>query len=61
LETTEKIKKLVQEAIRRRMNSGYACYHSFQDLLSSHQLYKNLKNLKIVYENYKCTYDSSWM
>jgi hypothetical protein len=32
-----------QEEIKRRMNSGNACYHSGQNLLSSHLLSKNLK------------------
>jgi hypothetical protein len=30
---------LIQEEIKRRMNSGNACYHSIQNLLSS-QIYK---------------------
>jgi hypothetical protein len=34
---------LIHEEIKRRLNSGNACYHSVQDLLSSHQLPKNLK------------------
>jgi hypothetical protein len=34
---------LVQEEIKRRLNSGNACYHSAQNLLSSHLLSKNLK------------------
>jgi hypothetical protein len=34
---------LIQEEIKRRLNSGNACYHSVQDLLSSCLLSKNLK------------------
>jgi hypothetical protein len=34
---------LIQEEIKRRLNSGNACYHSVQNLLSSHLLPKNLK------------------
>jgi hypothetical protein len=34
---------LIQEEIKRRMNSGNACYHSVQSLLSSRLLSKNLK------------------
>jgi hypothetical protein len=35
---------LIQEDIKRRMNSGNACYHSVQNLLSSRLLSKRLKN-----------------
>jgi hypothetical protein len=34
---------LIQEEIERRLNSGNACYHSVQSLLSSHLPSKNLK------------------
>jgi hypothetical protein len=34
---------LIQEKIKRRLNSGNACYHSVQNLLSSRLLSKNLK------------------
>jgi hypothetical protein len=34
---------LIQEEIMRRLNSGNACYHSVQNLLSSRLLSKNLK------------------
>jgi hypothetical protein len=34
---------LFQEEIKRRLNSGSACYHSVQNLLSSHLLSKNVK------------------
>jgi hypothetical protein len=34
---------LFQEEIKSRLNSGNACYHSVQNLLSFHLLSKNLK------------------
>jgi hypothetical protein len=34
---------LIQEEIKRRQNSGNACYHSVQNRLSSRLLSKNLK------------------
>jgi hypothetical protein len=34
---------LIQEEIKRRLNSGNACYHSVQNLLSSRLLFKNIK------------------
>jgi hypothetical protein len=34
---------LIQEEIKRRLNSGNACYHSAQKCLSSRLLRKNLK------------------
>jgi hypothetical protein len=40
---TETNQNLIQEEIKRRMNSGNACYHSFQNLLSSCLLSKNVK------------------
>jgi hypothetical protein len=43
LGTTVTYQNLIQEEIKRRMNSGYACYHSVQNLLSSRLLSKNLK------------------
>jgi hypothetical protein len=36
-------KNLVREEIKRRLNSGNACYHSVQNLLSSHLLSTNVK------------------
>jgi hypothetical protein len=33
----------IQEEIRRRVNSGNVCYHSDQNLLSTHLLSKNVK------------------
>jgi hypothetical protein len=43
LGTTVTNQNLIQEEIKRRPNSGNACYHSVQNLLSSHLLSKNLK------------------
>jgi hypothetical protein len=33
----------IQEEIKRRLNSGNACYYSVQNLLSSHLLFKNVR------------------
>jgi len=33
----------IQEEIMSRLKSGYACYHSVQNILSSNLLTKNLK------------------
>jgi hypothetical protein len=43
LEMTVTNQNLIQEEIKRRLNSGNACYHSVQNLLSSRLLSKNLK------------------
>jgi hypothetical protein len=40
---TIKNRNLVQEEIKRRLNSGNACYHSVQNHLSSRLLCKNIK------------------
>jgi hypothetical protein len=37
---------LILKEIKRRLNSGNACYHSVQNLLSSHLLWKNI-NIRI--------------
>jgi hypothetical protein len=34
---------MIQEEIKRRLNSGNACYHSVQNLLPSPLLWKNVK------------------
>jgi hypothetical protein len=34
---------MIQEEIKRRLNSGNACYQSVQNILSSHLLSKNVK------------------
>jgi hypothetical protein len=41
--TTVTNKNFIQEEIKRRLNSGNACYHSGQNLLSFRLLSKNLK------------------
>jgi hypothetical protein len=46
LGTTVTNQDLIQEEIKKRLNSGNACYHSVQNLLSSHLLSKNL-NIRI--------------
>jgi sorting nexin-29 len=43
LGTTITDQNLIQEEIKRRLNSGNACYHSIQTLLSFRLLSKNLK------------------
>jgi hypothetical protein len=43
LGTTMTDQNLIQEEIKMRLNSGNACYHSVQNLLSSHLLFKNIK------------------
>jgi hypothetical protein len=43
LGTTVTNQNLIEEEIKRRLNSGNACYHSVQNFLSSHLLSKNLK------------------
>jgi hypothetical protein len=40
---TVTIQNLIQEEIKRRLNSGNACYHSVQNLLSSYLLSKSIK------------------
>jgi hypothetical protein len=37
------ILRVLQEEIKRRFNSGNACYHSVQNLLSSRLLSRNIK------------------
>jgi hypothetical protein len=43
LGTTITNQNLIQEEIKRRLNSGNACNHSVQNLLSSRLLSKNIK------------------
>jgi hypothetical protein len=43
LGTTVTNQNLIQKEIMRRLNSGNACYHSVQNLLSSHLLLRSLK------------------
>jgi hypothetical protein len=42
LGTTITNENLIQEEIKMRLNSGNACYHSVQNLLSSRLLFKTL-------------------
>jgi hypothetical protein len=44
LGTTVTNQNLIQEKIKRRLNSGNSCYHSVQNILSSRLLSKNLNN-----------------
>jgi hypothetical protein len=41
--TTLKNRKLIQEEIKSGLDSGNACYHSLQNLLSSRLLSKNVR------------------
>jgi hypothetical protein len=41
--TTVTNRNLIQDQIKRRLNSGNVCYHSVQTLLSSRLLSKNIK------------------
>jgi hypothetical protein len=43
LGTTITNENMIRDEIKRRLNSGNACYHSVQNLLSSRLLSKNLK------------------
>jgi hypothetical protein len=43
LGTTVTNQNLIWEEIKKRLNPGNACYHSVQNLLSSHLLSKNVK------------------
>jgi hypothetical protein len=43
LGTTTTNQNLIQEEIKRRLNSGNACYHSVQNFLPSRLLPKNIK------------------
>jgi hypothetical protein len=43
LGTTLKNRNYIQEEIKNKVRSGYACYHSVQNLLSSSLISKNLK------------------
>jgi sorting nexin-29 len=44
---------LIQDEIKMRLNSGYACYHSVQNFLSSCLLSKNVK-VRIYKTNFAC-------
>jgi hypothetical protein len=43
LRTTVTNENLIHEEIKSRLNSGNMCYHSVQNLISSHLLPKNVK------------------
>jgi hypothetical protein len=43
LGTTISNQNLIQEEIKRRLNSGNGCYHSVQNLLYSRLLFENIK------------------
>jgi hypothetical protein len=43
LGTTVINQNFIQEEIKRRLNSGNACYHSVENILYSHLLSKNVK------------------
>jgi hypothetical protein len=43
LVTTVANKNLIQEEIKKKLNSGNACYHSVQKILFSRLLTKNIK------------------
>jgi hypothetical protein len=43
-ETRVANQNLIQEKIKRRLNSGYVCYHSAQNLLSFHLLSRNVQD-----------------
>jgi hypothetical protein len=58
LATTVTNQKLIQEEIKRRLNSGNACYHSVQNLLSS-RLSKNVKVRNI--QDYNFARGSVWV
>jgi hypothetical protein len=53
LGTTVTNQNLIQEEIKRRLNSGNACYHSVQNLLSSRAV-KKFKNWNIQDYNFAC-------
>jgi hypothetical protein len=43
LETILNNQNFIQEEIKRRLNTGTACYHSAQNLMSSNLLFKHVK------------------
>jgi hypothetical protein len=55
LETTVTNQYLIQEEIKRRLNSGGACYHLVQSLLSSRLLSKTQK-LEYRELNFICSF-----
>jgi hypothetical protein len=59
LGTTVTNQNLIQEEIKRRLNSGNACYHSVQELLASRLLSKNVKVRNI--KDYNFASGSIWV
>jgi hypothetical protein len=54
LGTTISNQNLIQEEIKRSLNSGNAFYHSVQNLLSSCMLSKNIKiRIRGVFKKYR--------
>jgi hypothetical protein len=51
---------LIQEDIETRLNSGNACYHSIQNLLSSRLLSKDVK-IRIYKTTYNFACGSVWV
>jgi hypothetical protein len=58
LGTTVTNQNLIKEEIKRRLNSGNACYHSVKSLLSCRLLSKNVK-IRIYKTN--CACGSVWV
>jgi hypothetical protein len=54
LGTTITNQNLIQEEIKRRLNSSNTCYHLVQNLLSSRLLSKNVQNYSIRNYNFAC-------
>jgi hypothetical protein len=54
LGTTVTNQNLIQEEIKRRLNSSNACYHSVHNLLSSRLLSKNIKTEIYKTINFAC-------
>jgi hypothetical protein len=54
LGTTIRNKNLIQEEIKRGLNFGSICYHSVQNLSSSHLLSKNVKIRLCETINFAC-------
>jgi hypothetical protein len=58
LGTTITNRNLIQEEIKRRLNSGNACYHSVQNVLSARLLSKNIE-IRIHIINF--SFDFVWV
>jgi hypothetical protein len=53
-EATVRNQNLIQKEIKWRLNSGNACYHSVQNLLSARLLSRNVKDQNIQDDNFAC-------